>query len=282
MDFEKIKETLVVQGTNLGLKILGALALWIIGTWLIGLLVRFTQRAMKIRAVDATVIKYVASTISMLLKIVLIVAILGFFGVQTATFAALIAAGGLAIGVAWSGLLANFAAGAFLVIFRPFKVGDVVSAGGVTGAVEEVGMFVTIINTADNVRTIVGNNKIFSDNIQNFSSNPFRRIDLMAPLHYTVDPQKAIQLIRARIAGVKNVLSSPEPVIEILELSREGTMIAVRPFCKNENYWQVYFDTNRIVSETLKEAGFPPPNMNVFMEEQLGGGQVSAPPMHHS
>lgn len=267
MDLQKIKEILIVQGTYFGMKILGAIALWIVGMWLIRIVVRITERAMKLRAVDATVVRYAASTISVLLRVVLIAAILGFFGVQTATFAALLAAGGLAIGVAWSGLLANFAAGTFLIIFRPFKVGDAVTAGGISGTVEEVGMFATIIHTADNVRTIVSNNKIFSDNIQNYSATGFRRVDIQAPLHYSVDAAQAINLIKPRIAKIPNVLSQPEPVVEILQLAREGTMIAVRPFCKNQDYWQVYFDANRTLQEAFKGAGYPPPDLRSFAEE---------------
>jgi small conductance mechanosensitive channel len=260
MDLQKIKDTLLVQGTNLGLKILGALALWIIGVALIKILVRLTERALKYRKVDSTVIKYISSTLSVLLKIVLVVAILGFFGIQTATFAALLAAAGLAIGAAWSGLLANFAAGAFLIVFRPFKVGDIISAGGVTGIVQELGLFTTTINTPDNVMNIVGNNKIFSDTIQNYSCTKFRRVDLEAPLHYTVDPVEAISQLKHAVEKVPNVLPEPAPVVEILNLNRDGTMIAVRPFCKNQDYWQVYFDTNRTVRDVFEQAGYPPPN----------------------
>jgi small conductance mechanosensitive channel len=264
MDIEKIKEMLVVQGTNFGLKVLGAILIWIVGTWLISMLVRVMERAMKLKHVDGTVIRYLASSLSVLLKVVLAIGILGFFGVQTATFAALLAAGGLAIGVAWGGLLANFAAGAFLIIFRPFKVGDAVTAGGVSGAVEEIGMFTTIINTPDNIKTIVGNNKIFSDNIQNFSASNYRRVDLQVPLHYSVDPMEAMKLVKPQLDTIPNVLKTPEPVVEILELNRQGTMLAVRPFCTNQNYWQVYFDTNRAVREVFNRAGYPPPNLNNF------------------
>jgi small conductance mechanosensitive channel len=261
IDYQKIKDLLLIQGTNLGLRILGALVLWIVGLFVIRFIVKITERALRHQAVDSTIIRYLGSTISVLLKIILLIAILGFFGVQTATFAALIAAAGLAIGVAWSGLLANFAAGTFLIIFRPFKVGDFVSAGGAIGTVEEVGLFATTINTPDNIKTIVGNNKIFADNIQNFSATPYRRVDLDAPLHHSVNPMDAIQLLRTKVATIPNVLSEPAPVVEILQLSREGTRLAIRPFCKNENYWQVYFDTNRAVREALNEAGFPPPVM---------------------
>lgn len=265
MDFTKIKETILVEGTNLGLKILGAIALWIIGVWFIRLLVKVTERALKHQSIDATVVRYVVSTLSVMLKVVLVVAILGFFGVQTATFAALLAAAGLAIGAAWSGLLANFAAGAFLVVFRPFKVGDFVYAGGVTGTVEEVGLFATTINTPDNVQTIVANNKISSDNIQNFSSTAYRRVDLEAPLHYCVDPIEAMKLVKPRISKIENVLAKPEPVIEVLQLSLSGSVLAVRPFCKSEDYWQVYFDTNKTVLQVFGEAGYPPPNLTNFV-----------------
>ena len=163
------------------LRVLGALALWIIGRRLIQFAVILLVRTLKY-PFDQTVAAYIGTTVKVLLNIVLIVAILGFFGVETTSFAALMAGVGLAIGAAWSGLLANLAAGIFLLILRPFKVGDFIGAAGVTGTVEEIGLFVTTVNTLDNVRTFVGNNKLFSDNIQNFSGNPYRRVDLVAQL----------------------------------------------------------------------------------------------------
>src|SRR5262245_6454139 len=223
MDYQKIKDFLILEGTNFGLKILGAIVLWIVGTWLIKFIINITTRALKHQSVDSTIIKYLGSTLSVLLKIILLIAVLGFFGVQTATFAALIAAAGLAIGVAWSGLLANFAAGTFLIIFRPFKVGDFITAGGVTGTVDELGLFATTIHTPENIKTIIGNNKIFSDNIQNFSATPYRRVDLEALVHPSVNPMDAMNLLKPRIAAVSNVLTNPGPVVEIIQLAREGT-----------------------------------------------------------
>jgi hypothetical protein len=137
------------------------------------------------------VARFVANTISVLLNITLVVAILGYFGVQTTSFAALIAACALAIGTAWAGLLASFAAGAFLIVLRPFKVGDFITAGGVTGTVQEIGLFVTTFDTPDNVRTYVGNNKIFSDTIQNYTTNPYRRVELTAQISGSADPTLA-------------------------------------------------------------------------------------------
>src|SRR5262249_45727715 len=169
------------------------------------------------------------------------------------------AAGGVAIGVAWSGLLANFAAGAFLVFLRPFKVGDFVTAGGITGTVESIGLFGTTLNTPDNVLTTVGNNKIFSDVIQNFSANPYRRVDLMATLNNSVDHRTAIQLLKQRVSSIPNVLSTPAPDVDILQFTPAGPQLCVRPYCNNAHYWQVYFDTNRLIREAFGEAGYPVP-----------------------
>jgi small conductance mechanosensitive channel len=193
------------------------------------------------------------------LNVALVVAILGFFGVETTSFAALLAAGGVAIGVAWGGLLANFAAGAFLVFLRPFKVGDVVTAGGVTGTVETIGMFGTTINTPDNVCTIIGNNKIFSDIIQNYSANPYRRVDLSATINNSVDHRDAIRLIKQRLSAIPNVLTSPPPDVEVLQFTPAGPLLCVRPYCNNQHYWQVYFETNRMIREAFGEAGYPAP-----------------------
>ncbi len=246
--------------TTFGLKFLGAIAVWILGRWLIGIGVRLLSRSLSAQKVDATVVRYLGSATSVVLTVILIVAILGLFGVETTSFAALFAAGGVAIGVAWSGLLANFAAGVFIIILRPFKVGDFISAGGVLGTVAEIGLFGTAVDTPDNVRTIVGNNKIFSDNIQNFSTNPYRRVDLTAQLAGSVDHTSAIQLLKDGLAKIPNVLSNPAPVVEIIEFTLAGPVLAVRPFCNNDHYWQVYFDTNRLIREGFGRAGFPAPS----------------------
>ena len=242
-----------------GWKVAGAVVLWLVGRWLIAFALNIMGKALAKQQFDLTLARYMQTAVSILLNVALVVAILGFFGVETTTFAALLAAGGVAIGVAWGGLLANFAAGAFLVFFRPFKVGDAVSAGGVTGIVEAVGLFGTTINTPDNVRTIVGNNKIFSDNIQNFSANPYRRVDLTATISNAVDHRQAIPLLKQRLSTIPNVLSSPAPDVDVLQFTPAGPQLCVRPYCSNQHYWQVYFDTNRLIRETFGEAGFPAP-----------------------
>ena len=255
-------------------KIAGAFVLWLVGRWLIRLALRMLGRALGRQQFDVTLTRYLQTGLGILLNIALIVAILGFFGVETTTFAALLAAGGVAIGVAWGGLLANFAAGTFLVFLRPFKVGDVVTAGGVTGTVDAIGLFGTTINTPDNVLTIVGNNKIFSDTIQNFSANSYRRVDLTATISNDVDHQKAIELLKERLRTVPNVLASPAPDVDLLQFTPAGPLLCVRPYSRNEHYWQVYFDTNRVIREAFGAAGFPAP-----MPSYSVRGGVNAPPV---
>ena len=260
MDVTGITQVVVATVTQVGLRVAGALILWIIGRALISMAVRLVSRGMTIRHIDATITRYLGNILNVVLNIVLVVAILGFFGVETTTFAALVAGAGVAIGVAWGGLLGSFAAGAFLIILQPFKVGDFVTVGGVTGTVMEIGLFVTTINTLDNVRTIVGNNKVFGDTIQNFTANPYRRVDLVAQLNHGVDHRDAITRLKARLARIPNVITDPAPDVEILTFTLAGPVLAVRPYCNNTYYWQVYFDTNRAIREAFGEAAYPVPD----------------------
>lgn len=255
-------QSFTVLATAAGMKILGAICLWLAGRWLARFAVNMLSRVMTRGGVDATLISYVRSSLTATLNVILVVAILGYFGVETASFAALFAAVGVAIGLAWSGLLSNFAAGVFLILLRPFHVGDFITAGGVTGTVTEIGLFVTAIDTGDNVHNIVGNNKIFSDNIQNFSRNPYRRVDLTAQLSHAVDHKQAISLLKARLAAIPNVAAAPAPDVEILTFNLAGPVLAVRPYCANAHYWQVYFDANRTIAEAFGEAAFPVPEQH--------------------
>jgi len=262
VNLSAMMQTVTTMLTTVGLKVLGAIAIWIVGRWLISLALRLIGSALTKQKVDPTLIRYIHSAVAALLNIVLIVAILGFFGVETTSFAAPLAAAGVAIGMAWSGLLSNFAGGAFLVILQPFKVGDFITAAGVTGTVEAIGLFGTTLNTPDNVKTIVGNGKIFGDTIQNFSANPYRRVELTAQLAHGVDPQAAIALLKPALAQVPNVMAEPAPDVEILTFNLSGAVLAVRPYCNNAHYWQVYFDTNRLIRDTFAHAGFPVPEQH--------------------
>jgi small conductance mechanosensitive channel len=244
---QSIRDVIYGYATVFGIKVLAALAFWVVGRWLIHFVVRLVQKSLSRQSVDPTLLRYVGSIVTVTLNVVLVIGILGYFGIQTTTFAALIAAAGVAIGMAWSGLMANFAAGAFLVVLRPFKVGDFVTIGGITGTVREIGLFSTSIDTPDNVMTVIGNNKIFSDTIQNFSANSYRRVELKAQLAGTTDAMAAIALLKEKIAAIPNVLSDPPVDVEILEFTLVGPVLAVRPHCHNDHYWQVYFDTNRTI-----------------------------------
>ena len=272
-------KTAVASLTHVGLMVVGAIIILIVGRWLIGFAVRLISRNLEKQRVDPTLLRYVGNIVSVILNVVLIVAILGFFGVETTSFAAIVAAAGVAIGLAWSGLLANFAAGAFLIVLRPFKAGDFITAGGVTGTVKEVGLFVTTITTLDNVLTIVGNNKIFGDNIQNFSANPYRRVDLVAQLNHAVDHKTAIYILKERLAKIPNVVTDPKPDVEILQFNLAGPLLAVRPYCHTDHYWQVYFDTNRVIRESFGDAHFPVPEQHFVVRntEKLGNGEANIP-----
>jgi small conductance mechanosensitive channel len=269
-DITRWQELALQYGSELGVKVLAAIAFWVIGRWLIGQVGTLVQSALERQKVDATVMRYLGTVINVTLNILLVVGILGYFGIQTTTFAALFAAAGVAIGLAWSGLLANFAGGVFLIILRPIKVGDFVTVAGITGTVKEVGLFASAINTPDNVLTLIGNNKIFSDTIQNYSINPYRRVELKAQLSGAADHAAAMALLREKIASIPNVLASPPVDVEILEFNLVGPVLAVRPYCHNDHYWQVYFDTNRTIRESLNAAGFPAPMpaQAVFVSQQ--------------
>lgn len=254
-------------GTSVGLQLLAAIAFWIIGRWLVRMATRAIEKALEKQRVDHTIAHYVSSIVGVALNFALIVAILGYFGVETTTFAALLAAVGVAIGAAWGGLLSNFAAGIFLIVLRPFRVGDFVTAAGITGTVQQIGLFVSAINTPDNVLTLVGNSKIFADTIQNYSANPYRRVELTAQLNGSVDHRAAIALLKDQLPMIPNVRLDPPPDVEILEFNLVGPVLAVRPYCHNDYYWQVYFDTNRTIRESFGAAGFPAPEPSMTVRQ---------------
>ncbi|AII48277.1 mechanosensitive ion channel protein MscS [Synechococcus sp. KORDI-52] len=247
-------------------KLLGAAALWIVGGWLIGLAIRLLRQFFRKGALDPTLVNYLLSIIGVVLRVVLVVAILGFFGIETTSFAALLAGAGIAIGAAWSGMLGNFAAGVFLQLFRPISVGDYIEGGGVVGTVKELGMFVTSITSDDNVVNIVGNAKLFGDTIKNYSATPYRRVELVAQLDNSADVPQAISVLKAGLKNVPNQASGVDADVEVLEFSERGPRLAVRPYTHTSNYWQVYFDTNRMIVDVLGQAGFPVPRIPVEMQ----------------
>lgn len=246
----------------LGWKLAGVVAVWLIGSWGIRLLVKGLRKALQRRQIDQTLAKYAEGGVNIGLRVLLVVMLLGMLGIETTSFAALLAAAGVAIGAAWAGLLAHFAAGVFLVFLRPFKVGDVVMVGGVSGTVKEIGLFSTALDTADHVRVYIQNNTVFSGNILNYSTNPRRRVDLTAQLNHETNPMDAIQQIEEKLRQVPNVLAEPKPQVEILGFNEYGPLLAVRPFCTTGDYTQVYFDVNKAIVAVTREAGYLPPEQH--------------------
>ena len=280
MNLEAIQTVLSTPALALGIQVLAAIAFLVIGRWIIGKVVTGVRSAMERSKVDPTLIKYLGSMLAVVLNIVLVIGILGYFGIQTTSFAALIAGAGVAIGVAWSGLLGNFASGAFMLVLRPFKVGDFVSVGGVVGTVHEIGLFGTTIITPDNVLTIIGNGKVFGDTIQNFSSLPVRRVDRVAQLANGVDPQEAVRRIREAVLQIPNLSATHPPEVNLLDIKLEGPVISVRPYTHNDHYWQVYFDTNAAIVRVCGEAGWPAPaSTQILRQPDLAAAPAS--PVQH-
>jgi small conductance mechanosensitive channel len=244
---------------GLAIKVAAAIVFWFVGRWLIHRVIALVQAGMQRNNIDPTLTRYLGSIINVALNIALVLGILGYFGIQTTSIAAMLAGAGVAIGAAWSGMLGNFAAGAFMLVLRPFKVGDFVSVGGVTGTVHELGLFGTTLVTPDNVLTLIGNGKIFGDTIQNFSALPYRRVDRTAQIAGGVDHRDAITRLRAAVAKIPNVLAEPAPDVSLLDINLLGTVLAVRPYCHNDHYWQVYFDTNEAITRVAQDAGWPAP-----------------------
>jgi small conductance mechanosensitive channel len=243
---------LTTQGVDLGLKVLGAIVVWIVGRWLIGVARRLLTAALhRGKRVDETLSRYLSAVTGFVLNVLLILVILDLFGVKTTSFAALLAGAGLAIGTAWGGLLQHFAAGVFLQVLRPYKVGDHVIIGGINGRVTELGLFGTTIVTADNVQALIGNNKVLADTIQNLSALPTRRVDVTCKVPPGEDVEAAIAKLREAVKKIPNVARDPEPRVEILGVTPEGVQLAVRPSAAPGHYEQVWHDTQKVMADVL-------------------------------
>jgi small conductance mechanosensitive channel len=245
---------LVRWGIDLGTKIISAIVLWLLGRWIIALGVRFSRKALHVRHFDATIVTYVSSSLDIVLTLLMTVSLLGMFGVETTSFAALFAAAGVAIGVAWAGLLSHFAAGVFLLFIRPFKIGDMVKIGGETGVVREIGLIGTTLSTGDNVAVIVPNNKIFGDTIHNFNANEYRRATVRIKVPHHVAQEALINIFKARVAVIPNVLDTFSVTAEVVKIKRTGVIFNISVACRNVHHTQVLFDTHRVVNEIVQVA----------------------------
>ena len=266
---EGITEKLVEWGILYGPKVLGALAIFIIGRIVTGILTGVVRRLMQRSKVDAILVGFVTSLTKVALLTFVVIAALGALGMQTTSIIAVIGAAGLAVGLALQGSLSNFASGVMLVIFRPFKTGDYIEAGGTAGVVKEIRIFNTVMKTPDNKIVIVPNSKITGDNVTNYSANEERRLDLVFGIGYGDDIRKAKQILEQILKDDSRVLAEPEPVVAVLELADSSVNIAVRPWVKTSEYWPLYFDLTERVKLAFDEQGIsiPFPQRDVHMHE---------------
>ncbi|NMO19513.1 mechanosensitive ion channel [Pyxidicoccus fallax] len=241
------------------LKAIGALVLWYLGRAVISGFRRVLNLALQKRKLDATLIRYVESLFAGSLTILLLLAILGTMGVETTSFAALLAAAGIAIGTAWSGLLSNFAAGIFLLVLRPFRVGDEISAAGVTGFVQEIGLFATTLDTGDNLRISVGNNRLFGDNIINFTHHPTRRIAVKVPLLHGGDVRLQMRALQELVSTLPTVEQKPAPSVDIVEFTVHGPVLAVGVHCKATQAGATTVAVTAAVADFLMSSGYSVP-----------------------
>ena len=255
--------------TTFGIKILAALAVFIIGRWVVKYLRNLTGRLMEKRDVDPTLTKFFASMTYVALLTFVILAALGMLGIQTTSFIAVIGAAGLAIGLALQGSLSNFAAGVLMIIFRPFKVGDFIEAAGVTGTVEEIQIFTTQLVTPDNKTIIIPNAKLTADNIINYSTKGTRRADMVFGVGYEDDIDKARDIINDVISNDERVLKDPPSQIAVSELADSSVNFVTRAWVNAGDYWGVVFDATEAVKKRFDAEGIsiPFPQRDVHLYE---------------
>jgi small conductance mechanosensitive channel len=262
-------ESLVPLFSTWALKVVGGLAVFVVGL----IVARSVRRGLvgffRRTEMDETLERFLTSLFYYLILTMAAVAALGMMGIQMASVLTLLGAAGLAVGLALQGTLSNVASGVMLLIFRPFKVGDYVDAGGTAGTVDSVGLFVTKLNTPDNVLIVVPNSSIYGGTIRNFSAHPVRRNDMVVGISYDDDIGLAIQVIRSVLDADERVLSDPEPLVAVSELGDSSVNLVVRPWCKASDYWSLRFDLTRAFKERLEAAGcsIPYPQRDVHLHQ---------------
>lgn len=261
----KIIELLTVYG----IKLIAAVAIFIIGRWVAKGVTRLIVRVMEKREVDPTLTTFVSNLGYIALLAFVIIAALNQLGIQTASFIAVVGAAGLAIGLALQGSLSNFAAGVLMIIFRPFKVGDVVEGAGVSGTVESIQIFTTQLKTPDNKTIIVPNAKITGDNIVNYSTKGTRRVDLVFGIGYGDDIDRARQIIMEIVGADERVSEDPAPEVLVTELADSSVNLTLRAWSKSANYWDIYSDTLEGVKKAFDTSGIsiPFPQRDIHLHE---------------
>jgi len=244
----------------------------VVGRAVAGWIRRATRRALEKGQVDATLIPFISGMVYTLAMVFIVVAVLGLFGIPTASFVAVLGAAGLAVGLAMQGTLSNFSAGVMLLIFRPFKVGDVVEVAGTRGVVREIGIFATHMDTPDNVRVVISNSTVYGDKISNFTAHDIRRVDLTVGVSYGDDLETAKQILMEVVTSHDKVLGDPAPQVEVVQMADSSVNFVVRPWCATGDYWRVYFDVTQRSKERLEAAGcsIPFPQRDVHLFQQGG------------
>jgi len=264
----QIKEMLAVYG----LKVIAAIAIFIIGKIIAKFIKSGITKAMAKAGSDPILISFTANMVYAALLAFVIIAALGQLGIETTSFIAILGAAGLAIGLALQGSLANFAAGVLMIIFRPFKQGDFIEGAGVSGVVEEVHIFNTIMRTGDNKTIIIPNGSLMNDNIINYSSKPTRRLDLVIGIGYDDDIKKAKLVLDELMQNEKRILKDPAPTLGLLELGDNSVNFAVRPWVKSVDYWGVHFDLLESIKLRFDQEciSFPYPQQDVHLHNTQG------------
>jgi len=259
MNLDELLEKLYDFATNYGIKVIGAIVIWIIGSWIIKIINKSAKKLMSKRGYEESLQKFLLNLLGWILKILLIIAILGKLGVETTSFAAILAAAGLAVGLALQGSLSNFAGGVLIMIFKPFKIGDLIEAQGELGAVKEIEIFTTKLTGLSNREIIIPNGALSNGNIINYTSEGTRRVDLVYGVGYDSDIKKTKEVLMSVLTSHPLILKSPEPTVNVMELADSSINFAVRPWCKTEDYWTVYFDVTENTKEALDAAGIEIP-----------------------
>ena len=265
VELSKLLETLIGFALQAGKSILVAIIIYVVGRFIIRMVNKIVAKVLVKRNVDLTIQSFVKSFVNVLLTTLLIVAVVNALGVDTTSFAALLASVGLAAGMALSGNLQNLAGGILLLLFRPFRVGDYITAQGESGTVKEIQILHTIIVTVDNRDVILPNGALSSGNMTNFSKEPLRRVDLTIGVEYGQDIDRVREVLQKLFAADTRILQEPAPFVALGALSSSSVDIAIRLWVKSEDYWGVFFDTNETIYKTFNKEGinFPFPQLTV-------------------
>jgi len=252
-----------------GINIFFALAIFIVGRMVIKILINLLRKLLIKSKMDSILINFVSSIVSTILLLFIVIAALNQLGVNTTSLIALIGAAGLAIGLALQGSLQNFASGVMLIIFRPFKAGDFVEAGGTSGVVESISIFTTIMRTGDNREVIVPNGAIYNGSITNYSARDTRRVDMVFGIGYGDDIKKAKEILQGLLDADTRVLKDPAPLIAVGELADSSVNFNVRPWVKSGDYWDVKFDLTEKVKLAFDDnnISIPYPQMDIHRPE---------------